>query len=323
MTNSNTSTRAATGTQRGDVFIDERDVDKFTSMPQAQFHDLCGALVAEAGEIGWPEFLWAMATVVKERDDLIYALISAVRNESDSSKQRVSNRQRFDKLCAFLNDAVTAYGWRPVLLATTCAAITAHKKDEARALQVAVNSYVQFQEAKEEQELYAAQSVIDAARRVLGGIDLDPCSCEEANVVVGAKQFFTRRDDGLRQEWRGRVWLFPPLEASQCLAFEDKLVTAYRNKTVTEAIVFLAQDQCGHDWGNNIGTIASMHCRSRLLLKLRQPGKKAMRRERGEMIYCGKRYDVFEKEFSQFNGCRRLKTIMGMCFEVIGGRESN
>ena len=56
---------------------------------------------------------------------------------------------------------------------------------------------------------------IEAARKVLGGIDLDPASTDEANRTVRAARYFTEDDDGLRQDWsadgaRPRVWLNPP-----------------------------------------------------------------------------------------------------------------
>lgn len=59
-------------------------------------------------------------------------------------------------------------------------------------------------------EYYTPAEVISAARSVLGRIDLDPCSCEAANRTVGAQSYYTLLEDGLRQEWRGRVWVNPP-----------------------------------------------------------------------------------------------------------------
>lgn len=42
--------------------------------------------------------------------------------------------------------------------------------------------------------------------------DLDPCQPEEgrAFLSVPCRQFYTPLDDGLRQPWRGFVWLNPP-----------------------------------------------------------------------------------------------------------------
>ena len=59
-------------------------------------------------------------------------------------------------------------------------------------------------------EWYTPTEYIEAARRVLGGIDLDPASCEEANRTVQAATFYSEHDPGLDHEWKGRVWLNPP-----------------------------------------------------------------------------------------------------------------
>lgn len=61
-------------------------------------------------------------------------------------------------------------------------------------------------------EHYTPRLLADLARAVLGSIDLDPASCEAANQFVGAARYFTRKEDGLSQDWgfESRVYLNPP-----------------------------------------------------------------------------------------------------------------
>jgi hypothetical protein len=69
-------------------------------------------------------------------------------------------------------------------------------------------------------EYYTPQPIIEAARKCMGGIDLDPASSESANKRVKANAFYTQEDDGLHERWFGRVWMNHPfgrrLEAPVC-----------------------------------------------------------------------------------------------------------
>jgi hypothetical protein len=62
-------------------------------------------------------------------------------------------------------------------------------------------------------EWYTPKRYIDAARKVLRSIDLDPATSKLAQTVVKAKTFYTAEDDGLSKQWHGRVWLYPPTYA--------------------------------------------------------------------------------------------------------------
>jgi len=61
-------------------------------------------------------------------------------------------------------------------------------------------------------EHFSPPHIVEAAREVLGAIDLDPASCEEAQKVVRAARWIGLPTDGLaaHSTWKGRVLLNPP-----------------------------------------------------------------------------------------------------------------
>ena len=77
-----------------------------------------------------------------------------------------------------------------------------------------------------ETEWYTPDKYLDAARAVLGAFDLDPASSEFAQRKVQAARYFTAEDDGLAQEWAGRIWLNPPYKMPLIARFVEKLCTS-------------------------------------------------------------------------------------------------
>ena len=59
-------------------------------------------------------------------------------------------------------------------------------------------------------EWYTPPAIIERTVRVLGRIDLDPCSDGGARPTIPAKTHYQEVDDGLAQEWRGTVYMNPP-----------------------------------------------------------------------------------------------------------------
>lgn len=83
----------------------------------------------------------------------------------------------------------------------------------------------------------------------MGDIDLDPASCAQAQDAVRARRFFTKEQDGLRQEWAGRVFLNPPYAARLITPFVRKLVASYVAGDVQQAIL-LTNSAGGTGWFN-------------------------------------------------------------------------
>lgn len=67
--------------------------------------------------------------------------------------------------------------------------------------------------SKEEIRWGTPSDIVERSRRVMGSIDLDPCSSVEFNKVVNADAFYSLDDygqDGLVSPWWGNVFVNPP-----------------------------------------------------------------------------------------------------------------
>jgi ParB family chromosome partitioning protein len=104
-------------------------------------------------------------------------------------------------------------------------------------------------------EWYTPLHIIEAARQVLGRIDLDPASCRVANETVQATHYYSREDDGLCQKWRGKIWLNPPysseneprgmyggIHISLVGRWIDHLIKEFHRGNVEEAILLIKSD---------------------------------------------------------------------------------
>lgn len=100
-------------------------------------------------------------------------------------------------------------------------------------------------------EWYTRPKYIEAARAVMGGIDLDPASCSDANEIVKATYFYDKEENGLLQPWYGRVWLNPPYGRSARMQgthkstiglFIEKLLREYEQGNITQAIALVTTE---------------------------------------------------------------------------------
>lgn len=90
-----------------------------------------------------------------------------------------------------------------------------------------------------ENEWYTPKPLLDAARKTMGSIDLDPASSEIANKTVCAEYFFTKDNNGLKQEWFGNVWLNPPYAQPLIDDFSEALVQKFMTGEFGQACVLV------------------------------------------------------------------------------------
>jgi phage N-6-adenine-methyltransferase len=152
-----------------------------------------------------------------------------------------------------------------------------------------------------ENEWYTPETYIEAARRAMGGIDLDPASSDDAQRVVNAGEYYTIADDGLFQDWSGRVWLNPPYSKELIGRFAGKLVEHVESKDVTQAIV-LVNNATETAWFQLLaGYCAAICFHSGRIQFCGRNGKPANSPLQGQaFIYFGRRIAKFCSEFSEF-----------------------
>ncbi len=111
-------------------------------------------------------------------------------------------------------------------------------------------------------EWYTPAEYIEAARKVMGGIDLDPASNDSAQELVKAARYFTKKDNGLEREWRGRVWLNPPYAQPLIMDFVSKMVAERKAGRVTGAVM-LTNNSADTAWFHEAAGTANAICFTR------------------------------------------------------------
>lgn len=141
---------------------------------------------------------------------------------------------------------------------------------------------------------FSRDVVTKPATTVLGVIDLDPCSCEEANQIVGAADYFTIEDNGLNKQWRGSVYLNPPY--SEAAKWTEKLAAHYTAGDVTAAVVLLNNATDTH-WYQALRPLASAVCFPEGRNLFWHPDKVSRPVQGQVVLYLGSHPGLFRREF--------------------------
>jgi len=152
-----------------------------------------------------------------------------------------------------------------------------------------------------ENEWYTPTSITKAAADVMGGIDLDPASCEAANRAVGAECYYSLSDNGLTTDWFGRVWLNPPYKQPAVSQFCEKTIKELLNGNVSEAIV-LTNNFTETEAGQKLLTMSDAVCFHAQRIKfIDTDGAESGAPLQGQMlVYVGPNKIKFVEIFSAF-----------------------
>ena len=150
-------------------------------------------------------------------------------------------------------------------------------------------------------EWYTPADIIEAARAVMGSIDIDPASNDIAQKVVKAKIYYTAESNGLNKKWTGNVWLNPPYASELIGKFVDKLI---KEQEHYEQAIILVNNATETEWFRKIISIASAVCFPKGRVKFYLPDGKTGAPLQGQAIlYIGASPKKFTDAFLKVGWC--------------------
>jgi phage N-6-adenine-methyltransferase len=159
--------------------------------------------------------------------------------------------------------------------------------------------------------------IVERVRAFFGGeIDLDPASNETAQRIVRATQYYTKEQDGLKQEWLGNTFLNGPY--SKMGPWVDKLVSEFGAGRVSQAIC-LVLASTGSEWFHRLWAASAAICFRRGRLRfLNANGEEAPNSPPMDpvLFYLGPRPTEFARAFGGPDGSiadpTRYRSAAGM-----------
>lgn len=147
-------------------------------------------------------------------------------------------------------------------------------------------------------EWYTPSEIVELAREVMGGIDLDPFSSSKANETVKAYQFFTEEDNAFSKEWWGNVWMNHPFGRTTNKLSIDKLVNSYYKGYIHQAccITFAATSE---QWFRPLLQYPQCFIHGRTNYYLPDGTKKKGVTKGSVVTYLGDNVEKFKEVFSE------------------------
>ncbi len=150
-------------------------------------------------------------------------------------------------------------------------------------------------------EWYTPIEYVEAAREVMGSIDLDPATSNFCQIRIKAKEFCTIETNGLNIPWIGNVWLNPPYSQPDISNFIKKLVNEYLNKNVKQAIL-LTNNFTDTAWFHLAESAASLICFTKGRIKF--SGIESSPTQGSAFFYFGKEEEKFKRGFLKYGFIR-------------------
>lgn len=153
-------------------------------------------------------------------------------------------------------------------------------------------------------EWYTPVEYIEAARDVMGTIDIDPATSEFAQSRIKATIFYTVETDGLKIPWIGNIWLNPPYAQPDIFNFIEKAVKEWNQGNINQAII-LTNNYTDTAWFHLAESAASLICFTKGRIKFeKQDGVLATPTQGSAFFYFGTNKNKFQEVFGKFGFIR-------------------
>lgn len=151
--------------------------------------------------------------------------------------------------------------------------------------------------SSESNEWYTPGRYAESVHSLLGGVDVDPASSDQANETIGAETYYTIDDDGLAHDWPGRVFMNPPW-GDEGPEFGRRLIQQY-NAGITKAAVSLFNAHATDtDWFQPY--FAHILCFTDHRIDYDSPEEKGTSSTHGSVFaYLGEDWEGFAEEFEK------------------------
>lgn len=147
-------------------------------------------------------------------------------------------------------------------------------------------------------EGYTPALYVEAARRVMGAINVDPASNDRAQAIVQADTYYTQKESGLDKPWRGAVFLNPPYNSGLIEKFIGKLFAEIEAGNTTAAVL-LTNNNTDTRWFHDSAVLATAICLTKGRIKFYKPDSSEVSPTNGQaFFYFGSDLEAFKREFS-------------------------
>ena len=280
--------------------IERRGVVEFKPQEALRNDAKADAAIRYARQVkDWPTLQAAIDAKIEDQTKLVQwwkETVSPRQHNKVSAERGTLSMRDAETLTGLTNQQVSKWGrrlndpdkYRAMLFGTTYQTAMAEKTDIAACQWTG------------DPEWYTPPKYIEAARAVMGSIDLDPASNEYAQKTVRADEWFGKRDDGLAQQWNGRVFLNPPYGQPDCSNFVEKLCADYAAGNVPSAVL-LTDNRTDTRWWHLAATTSAAICFTLGRINFQKEGGSGGGYTNGQtFFYLGSDVDAFITEFSPF-----------------------